>query len=116
MKDLQELFETMTVSEFTALSSMIDKKSLNNKSMKKILDYVAQAYCSEMGVKEADVSEKEMDDLIDAFTFSVALYANILNGGMQITSGRIKITDNSSCIMRLTDQGIRTAESLIKNS
>lgn len=115
MKDLQELFETMSVSDFTKLTQLIDKKSLNNNSARKVLSYISQAYCAEMGVEEAEVSSDEMDTLIDSFTTSVALYASVAKGDMEIVSGRLKLTDGSSCSFSLTQQGIRSVEKQLNN-
>lgn len=113
MQDLQELFETMSVADFAQLTKLIDKKSLNNNSVKKVLNYIAQVYCAEMGIQEADVSSEEMDNLINSFTTSVALYANVAKGDMEIVSGRLKLTDGNSCSFSLTQQGIRNVENMI---
>lgn len=114
MKDLQELFETMSTSDFTNLTELIDKKSLNNSSIKKVLDYISVVYCGEMGIEEAEVSKEKMEELIDSFTMSISLYANVLKGDMKIVSGRIKLTDGKSCSFSLTPQGISHVENMMR--
>lgn len=113
MQDLQELLETMSVVDFTKLTKLIDKKSLNNDSVNKVLNYISQVYCAEMGVDEAELSSEEMDTLINSFTTGVALYANVTKGDMEILHGRMKLTDGNSCSFKLTQQGIRNVENMI---
>lgn len=114
MKDLQEIFESMSTKDFTHLVTLIDKKILNDQSVKKIMDYISMAYCGEMNIKEAQVSEDKMDELINSFSMSVALYANILKGHMVIKKGRIKLTDGESCKISLTEEGIKSVENMLK--
>lgn len=113
MKDLQELFESIGADEVNNLAQLIDKKSLNPKSVKKVLDYISIVYCGEMGVDEAELNTGQIDKLYESFTMSVALYANILKGDMEIVQGRIKLTDGNACKFTLTKQGIESVEKML---
>lgn len=115
MKDLQDLFESLETEEFDNLIELQDKKSLNPTSVKKIMNYISMVYCAEKGLQEAEVSQEEMKELIDSFNISIALYANIKKGHMEITKGRMMLTDGNSCSFSLTPEGIKHAESLINN-
>lgn len=113
MKDLQELFETLGTEEMYKLADLMDKKSVNPKNVKKVLDYIAKVYCGEMGVQEAELNAEEMEKLINSFSMSVALYTNVIKGNMEIVEGRMMLTDGESCKFRLTSQGIQSVENLI---
>src|SRR5262245_56722106 len=115
MKDLQDYLERLPSAEFDKLCETIDKKSLNNNSIKFIMDAIAIIYCAEMGVEEAEVSRETMEKLIEDFNVSVSLYKNICIGHMKINKGRMKLTDGNSCLMSLTPEGIAHVENLLKN-
>jgi|SRR6185369_12923966 len=113
MKDLQELFESMGTDEFQKLAVLIDKKNINPQNLKKIIDYIGKVYCAEKGINNAEISHEEMVMLVESFTMSIALYQNILNGHVEIKSGRITLTDGSSCSFTLTREGIEHVEATI---
>lgn len=115
MKNLHDLFESMTTKEFAQLLAIQEKKNINPVNQKKILDYVSIVYCAEKKVKEAEVTQDEMILLIDDFFASLSLYANVVLGKMKVVSGRIKLTDGNSCRFSLTQQGIQFAQQLIKS-
>lgn len=109
MRDLQELFETMGSKEFADLSALMDKKNLNPKSAEKIFEYISDAYCAEKSVEEAEVNETEMDKLYNDFCISVSLWQNILIGHMEITEGRMMLT-NGDCKFAMTPKGTKHVE------
>lgn len=110
MKDLQELFETLGHDEVKRLAELVDKKSVNPKNIETVLNHVSAVYCAEMGVDEAEVTEKEMGKLLESFQMSCTLYLNVLIGHMEIKSGRLKLTDGESCSFGLTKAGIKHVE------
>lgn len=65
--DLQELFESLGYDKMDHLSKLADKKSVNPKNRDEVLDYISIAYCGEKKVKEAEISNEEMDTLINSF-------------------------------------------------
>lgn len=114
MKDLQELFETMSTKDFADLAALVDKKSINPKNQERVFNMISEVYCGEMNVDEAELSESEMTKLIDDFVTSITLYEGVVKGTMIIKSGRMKLTDGNSCSFSLTPAGVKRAEELLK--
>lgn len=110
MKDLQELFESLGHDEMTKLSTLMDKKNVNPKSVQKIINYIATVYCGEMGVESAEVDDDKMEELYRSFCLSASIYGNVLIGHMEIKSGRMMLTDGNSCSFALTPEGVKNVE------
>lgn len=112
IKDLQDLFESLTPEQFWKLAGYLDKKSLNPQSLEVYMAYIGTVYCAEKNVSDADLTEEEMNKVIDAFVISISLYANVLKGHMKL-KGRMRLTDNESAKFSLTPAGVKDAERII---
>src|SRR6476620_3205871 len=114
MKDLQELFESLGTDEVKRLAGLSEKKNINPQNMNRVVKMISEVYCAERGIDEAEISGKQMTDLMFSFSTSLSIYSNIIDGYMEIVSGRIKLTDGLSCHFRLTKEGVKHVESIIK--
>jgi hypothetical protein len=111
MKDLQDLFEEIGYEEVKWLSECSDKKSLNPTSVEKILDYVAKVYCAENNIQEQLVDEAALIKMCQDIQFNASIYLGVLDGHMEITSGRLTLTGvGEQANFRLTKKGIDHVE------
>lgn len=117
MKDLQDYLDSLSNEQLMELALMMEKKNVTAET-EYLLDVFDKVYRAEKGqdFKSAasNITEfiKLFMSLLQKFSLLVAIYVNIRNGHMIITSGRMMLTSENAKYT-ITEAGLKSVDKLI---
>lgn len=108
-EDLQAYLESLTIEQLVEWNTKVSQPEAHPD----LLVAAIAIHTIESGNEHAEYSEEEIGKMCDSFQLCIGLWHNIKDGHIQMTSGRLKLSDGDRAKFKMTQKGIRHVETKI---